>query len=29
VHWDGVKDEEAVLLIMGEGRATAFPAEEK
>ena len=29
VHWDGVKDEEAVLLIMGEGPATAFPAEEK
>ena len=29
VHWDGAKDEEAVLLIMGEGPATAFPAEEK
>jgi hypothetical protein len=29
VHWDGAKDEETVLLIMGEGPATAFPAEEK
>ena len=25
VHWDGAKDEETVLLIMGEGPATAFP----
>ena len=29
VHWDGAKDEDAVLLIMGEGPATAIPAEEK
>jgi hypothetical protein len=30
VHWDGAKDEEAVLLIMGEGPATpTFVAEEK
>jgi hypothetical protein len=30
VHWDGAKDEDAVLLIMGEGPATATPvAEEK
>ena len=28
VHWDGAKDEEAVLLIMGEGPATATQAEE-
>jgi quercetin dioxygenase-like cupin family protein len=25
VHWDGAKDEDAVLLIMGEGPATANP----
>ena len=25
VHWDGAKDEDAVLLIMGEGPATASP----
>lgn len=29
VHWDGAKDEDAVLLIMGEGPATATSAEEK
>ena len=29
VHYDGAKDEEAVLLIVGEGPATATPAEEK
>ena len=29
VHWDGAKDEDAVLLIMGEGPATATAAEEK
>ena len=29
VHWDGAKDEDAVLLIMGEGPATSTPAEEK
>jgi hypothetical protein len=29
VHWDGAKDEDAVLLIMGEGPATATDAEEK
>ena len=29
VHWDGAKDEDAVLLIMGEGPATATPVEEK
>jgi hypothetical protein len=29
VHWDGAKDEDTVLLIMGEGPATATSAEEK
>jgi hypothetical protein len=29
VHWDGAKDEDAVLLIMGEGPATSTPVEEK
>src|SRR6186713_646096 len=29
VHWDGAKDEDAVLLIMGEGPATSAAAEEK
>ena len=29
VHYDGAKDEEAVLLIVGEGPATITPAEEK
>jgi hypothetical protein len=29
VHWDGAKDEDAVLLIMGEGPATSIAAEEK
>ncbi|MGY4476468.1 cupin domain-containing protein [Bradyrhizobium sp. USDA 3364] len=29
VHWDGAKDEEAVLLIMGEGPATATEVEQK
>jgi hypothetical protein len=29
VHWDGAKDEEVVLLIMGEGPATAFPVPEE
>jgi hypothetical protein len=28
VHWDGAKDEDAVLLIMGEGPATSTPVEE-
>jgi hypothetical protein len=28
VHWDGAKDEDAVLLIMGEGPATATDVEE-
>ena len=29
VHWDGAKDEDTVLLIMGEGPATSTGAEEK
>jgi hypothetical protein len=29
VHWDGAKDEDAVLLIMGEGPATSTAADEK
>jgi hypothetical protein len=29
VHWDDAKDEDAVLMIMGEGPATATAAEEK
>ena len=29
VHWDGAKDEDTVLLIMGEGPATAIAAEQK
>jgi len=29
VHFDGAKDEDAVLLIVGEGPATATPAESK
>jgi hypothetical protein len=29
VHFDGAKDEDAVLLIVGEGPATATPAEDK
>jgi hypothetical protein len=29
VHWDGAKDEDAVLLIMGAGPATSTAAEEK
>jgi quercetin dioxygenase-like cupin family protein len=29
VHWDGAKDEDAVLLIMGEGPATSTLAEQK
>ena len=29
VHWDGAKDEDAVLLIMGEGPATATEAPEE
>ncbi len=29
VHYDGAKDEEAVILITGEGPATSTPAEEK
>ena len=29
VHWDGAKDEDAVLLIVGEGPATATEVEEK
>ena len=28
VHWDGAEDEDAVLLIMGEGPATSTPVEE-
>jgi hypothetical protein len=28
VHWDGAKDEDAVLMIMGEGPATSTPVEE-
>jgi hypothetical protein len=29
VHYDGAKDEPAVLEIVGEGPATATPAEQK
>jgi hypothetical protein len=29
VHWDGAKDEDTVLLIVGEGPATSTAAEEK
>ncbi|WP_256436596.1 hypothetical protein [Bradyrhizobium sp. CCBAU 51753] len=29
VHWDGAKDEDTVLLIMGEGPATSTAAEQK
>ncbi len=29
VHYDGAKDEEAIILITGEGPATSTPAEEK
>ena len=29
VHWDGAKDEDTVLLIMGEGPATSTAAEDK
>jgi hypothetical protein len=29
VHWDGAKDEDAVLLIVGEGPGTSTPAEQK
>lgn len=29
VHWDGAKDEDAVLLIMGEGPATATSVPEE
>jgi hypothetical protein len=29
VHYDGAKDEETVLLIVGDGPATITPAEEK
>jgi hypothetical protein len=29
VHWDGAKDEDAVLLIMGEGPATETMVEEE
>ncbi len=29
VHYDGAKDEEAILLIVGEGPATSTPAEQK
>ena len=29
VHWDGAKDEDAVLLIMGEGPATATTVPEE
>jgi hypothetical protein len=29
VHWDGARDEDAVLLILGEGPATSTAAEEK
>jgi len=27
VHWDGARDEDAALLIIGEGPATNTPAE--
>ena len=29
VHWDGAKDEDTILLIMGEGPATSTAAEQK
>jgi quercetin dioxygenase-like cupin family protein len=29
VHWDGAKDEDTVILVMGEGPATATGAEQK
>jgi len=29
VHWDGAKDEDAILLIMGEGPATSTPVPEE
>ena len=29
VHWDGAKDEDTILLIMGEGPASSTQAEEK
>jgi hypothetical protein len=29
VHYDGAKDEEAIILITGEGPATSTPAEVK
>ena len=29
VHWDGAKDEDTILEIVGEGPATATPAEVK
>jgi len=29
VHWDGAKDEDAILLMMGEGPSTTTLAEEK
>ena len=29
VHWDGAKDEDTILLIMGEGPATSMPADAK
>jgi hypothetical protein len=29
VHWDGAKDEDTILLIMGEGPATSTPVAEK
>jgi hypothetical protein len=29
VHWDGAKDEDTILLIMGEGPATSTLAEAK
>ena len=29
VHWDGAKDEDTILLIMGEGPATSTAAEDK
>jgi len=29
VHWEGAKDEDAILLIVGEGPATNTPVEAK
>jgi hypothetical protein len=29
VHFDGAKDEDTIILVVGEGPATSIPAEEK